>query len=137
PDGMRFEAGGTRWIAESESRRLVVPAGASIALSSAEQSNSSIVMDSEGILKLYRKLEPGIQPDVEVARFLTRERAFPHVPALLGSVRFEDASGGVTTAGMLQELVPGAVDGWRHALDVSRKYFAAKGGSEIPHPFAD
>jgi trehalose synthase-fused probable maltokinase len=118
-EGATFEQHGVRWIVASEGKApLVVPPTASVTLSSAEQSNSSVVMDSEAILKLYRRLEPGIHPDVEVTRFLTIERNFVNVPVLLGTIRFEDSSGGgVTIAGMLQEYVVGAVDGWSYALD--------------------
>jgi maltose alpha-D-glucosyltransferase/alpha-amylase len=133
PDAVIFAAGSLRWIVEAESQRLVVPDDARVALSTAEQSNTSIVIGEAAILKLYRKLEYGIQPDVEVARFLTRDRAFPHVPALLGSIRFEDPRG-VSVAGMLQELVPGAVDGWRYALEASRRFFET---DETRHPFSD
>jgi maltokinase len=133
-DGVSFDAGGATWRIRSESRRVVLPLDAPIRLSTVEQSNTSIILANEGILKLFRKLEPGIQPDVEVARFLTRERAFAHVPVLLGSVTFEDAAG-ETVAGMLQELVPGAVDGWSHALAASRAYFSAP-QAPASHPFA-
>lgn len=110
------EGSATRWIVESEGTKpLVVPPHARLTLASAEQTNSSIIIEGEAILKLYRKLEPGVHPDVEVTRFLTLERQFAHVPVLLGAIRFEDEAG-VTTAGMLQELVPGAVDGWTFAL---------------------
>jgi maltose alpha-D-glucosyltransferase/alpha-amylase len=117
-EGATFEQHGVRWIVASEGKApLVVPATAPVTLSSAEQSNSSVVIDREAILKLYRRLEPGIHPDVEVTRFLTIERKFVNVPVLLGTIRFEDSSGGgVTIAGMLQEYVQGAVDGWSYAL---------------------
>lgn len=119
--GEHFEDTGVRWIVESEGKKaLVVPPKVAITLSSAEQTNSSVIIDREAILKLYRRLEPGIHPDVEVTRFLTIERRFAHVPVLLGTIRFEDATG-VTIAGMLQELVPGAVDGWSYALDRLKK----------------
>jgi trehalose synthase-fused probable maltokinase len=133
--GAHFESGGTRWIVESESKQpLIVPAGAPIRLASSEQTNSSIIIDSEAILKLYRRVEPGIHPDVEVTRFLTLERLFVHVPVLLGSIRFEDADG-VTIAGMLQELVPGAVDGWTCVLDCTRGYFQGRHGRQAGLPF--
>jgi trehalose synthase-fused probable maltokinase len=133
--GAHFESGGTRWIVESESKQpLIVPAGASIRLASSEQTNSSIIIDSEAILKLYRRVEPGIHPDVEVTRFLTLERLFVHVPVLLGSIRFEDADG-VTVAGMLQELVPGAVDGWTYVLDCTLDYFHERDGRQAGLPF--
>jgi maltose alpha-D-glucosyltransferase/alpha-amylase len=151
--GASFEHKGARWIVESESRQpLVVPAASPVTLSTSEQTNSSVIIDSEAILKLYRRLESGIHPDVEVTRFLTIERRFPYVPVLLGTIRFEDSAGatgatgvtgvtgvagvtgvtGVTIAGMLQELVPGAVDGWTYALECTRAYFRAS--DEPPEP---
>ena len=125
--GAEFAEGETRWIVESVSATpFVVAPKASITLGTAEQTNTSVFIKPEAILKLYRRLEPGVHPDVEVTRFLTVERSFVHVPALLGEIRFEDASG-VTIAGMLQEMVPGAVDGWTYALEISRPYFTSAG----------
>ena len=133
--GMVFEEAGVRWRFVTEGRRaLVAPPGAAIRLSGAEQSNSSVIVDGLAILKLFRKLEPGIHPDVEVTRFLTIERQFVHVPVLLGTIAFEDSRGS-TIAGMLQELVPGAVDAWTYALTVSRAYFSGRGDASKP-PFA-
>ena len=125
---------GTRWIVESESAKpLVVPMDATVALSKSEQTNSSVIVDDAAILKLFRKLEPGVHPDVEVTRFLTIERGFVHVPVLLGSVRFEDSSG-TTMAGMLQELVPGATDGWSYALKLASAH-VNDSGSTTAIPF--
>lgn len=90
-----------------------------------------MIVEGHAILKLFRKLEPGIHPDVEVTRFLTIERQFVHTPVLLGTIAFEDARGN-TIAGMLQELVPGAVDAWTYALAVSRAYFSGRGDSSRP-----
>jgi trehalose synthase-fused probable maltokinase len=133
--GEAFEGNGTRWVAESEGKKaLIVPPNAPITLASAEQSNSSVILNREAILKLYRRVAPGIHPDVEVTRFLTIERLFVHVPVLLGTIRFEDASG-VSVAGMLQEYVQGAVDGWTYALDCSREYFNAADGQDPALPF--
>lgn len=137
--GATFENGATRWIIASEStQRLVVPAASPVTLSTSEQTNSSIIIDDEAILKLFRRLEPGIHPDVEVTRFLTIERRFPNVPVLLGTIRFEDAAG-VTTAGMLQELVPGAVDGWTYALSRARNFFERTHAATAPErlPFEE
>ena len=118
--------GAARWIVASETdAALVVPPRAKVTLVSTEQTNSSVIIEQAAILKLYRKLEPGINPDVEVTRFLTIERAFPHVPVLLGSIRFEDTAS-VTTAGMLQEFVPGAVDAWNYTLGRAREFLASE-----------
>ncbi len=81
----------------------------------AEQSNTSIVFDDELILKVFRRLEPGINPELEVLRFLT-EHGFANIAALGGWYAY---SGGVLSAtlGILQEYVRGGLDGWELALD--------------------
>lgn len=80
-----------------------------------EQSNTSVVFDDTLILKAYRRLEAGINPDLELLRFLT-ERGFANVPALRGwyaySGRLIDA-----TLGVLQDYVANARDGWELALE--------------------
>jgi len=135
--GETFAAGRARWIVQSESDRpLVVPASEEIRLASAEQSNSSLIIGNEAIVKLFRKLQRGVHPDVEVTRFLTVERRFLHTPVLLGTIHFADDEG-VAVAGMLMELVPGAMDAWRYALDCSRGYFEAPAGEDLPIPFED
>lgn len=84
----------------------------------AEQTNSSIVYDERMILKCYRRLEPGVNPELEVLRFLAG-RDFPHTPALLGW--FEHRGAPVdATLGVLQEFRAGASDGWDHVLHAVR-----------------
>jgi maltokinase len=79
-----------------------------------EQSNTSVVFGDELILKAYRRIEPGINPELELLRFLTQAR-FPHIAALAGWYAY---SGPLidATLGILQEFVPGATDGWELAL---------------------
>ena len=76
-------------------------------LVSSEQSNSSIVFDDALILKVFRRLEPGINPELEMLRFLT-EHGFRSIPALGGWYAY---SGGPLTAtlGLLQQYVAGAI----------------------------
>ena len=81
----------------------------------AEQSNTSIVFDDELILKAFRRLEAGINPELEILRFLT-ERGFQNVASLGGWYAY---SGGpiAATLGILQQFVRGGIDGWQLALD--------------------
>jgi trehalose synthase-fused probable maltokinase len=83
-----------------------------------EQSNTSIVFGDELILKAYRRLEAGINPELELLRFLT-ERDFPNIASLVGwyaySGRLIDA-----TLGVLQEFVSGGTGGWELALEELR-----------------
>ncbi|HEX4519105.1 MAG TPA: hypothetical protein VH063_05940 [Gaiellaceae bacterium] len=80
-----------------------------------EQSNSSVVLDESLIVKLYRRLEAGVNPELELLRFLALHE-FPNVPELAAwwsySGPLMDA-----TLGIAQRYVPGAVDGWTLALD--------------------
>ncbi|HET7571754.1 MAG TPA: phosphotransferase [Gaiellaceae bacterium] len=79
-----------------------------------EQSNSSVVFDEALILKVFRRLEPGINPELELLRFLG-ERGFRNIPALGGWYSY---TGGplAATLGLLQEYVVGGVDGWELTL---------------------
>ena len=81
----------------------------------AEQSNSSVVFDEELILKVFRRLEPGINPELEVLRFLT-ERGFANIAPLGGWYAYSGGPLGATL-GILQEYVRGGIDGWELALD--------------------
>ncbi len=75
-----------------------------------EQSNTSVVFDDRMILKCYRRLEPGINPEVEVLRFLAAHD-FANTPPLLGW--FEHRGPPLdATLGMLQHYQAGAQDGW-------------------------
>jgi maltose alpha-D-glucosyltransferase / alpha-amylase len=85
-------------------------------LSSAEQSNTSILYGKEYFLKLFRKLEPGENPDVEVGRFLTEVARFPHIPPFLGEISLTLANTEKTTLALLQGLVVDASDGWEWFL---------------------
>jgi trehalose synthase-fused probable maltokinase len=80
-----------------------------------EQSNTSIVFDDELIMKAFRRLEAGINPELEMLRFLT-EKGFRNIAALGGWYAY---SGGPidATLGVLQQYVRDAEDGWELALD--------------------
>ena len=124
----RLKLQGTQGVVDfhtaSDSAALGQELGAGRLVSS-EQSNSSVVFDDALILKVFRRLEPGINPDLEVLRFLA-SRGFKNVPALAGWYEY---SGGPLTAtlGLLQEFVAGAVDGWELALaeivDAPERFF--------------
>jgi maltokinase len=80
-----------------------------------EQSNTSVVFDDELILKVYRRLEAGINPELEMLRFLG-ERGFENMAALHGWYAYHGRPA-ESTLGILQEFVPDGLDGWDLALD--------------------
>lgn len=77
----------------------------------AEQSNTSIVYGRAFILKLYRKLHIGVNPDVEVSRFLCEKAGFTKTPAWSGSIHWATPAG-VMDIGILQQLVAGSRECW-------------------------
>jgi predicted trehalose synthase len=81
----------------------------------AEQSNSSVVFGEEQVLKVFRRVEPGVNPELEMLRFLST-RGFANIAALTG---WYDYSGELmqATLGIMQEFVGEARDGWQLALD--------------------
>jgi maltose alpha-D-glucosyltransferase/alpha-amylase len=88
--------------------------GAESRLSSAEQSNTSILYGSQAILKLFRHLRSGENPDVEVTRFLTNVAHFGHIPAHLGDIHLAPES---TTIAFLQAFAANQGDGWSWTLE--------------------
>jgi len=79
-----------------------------------EQSNTSVVFNEELILKVFRRLQPGLNPELELLRFLT-EREFPYIPPLGGWYAYVGRPL-EATLGIVQSFVPGAIDGWELAL---------------------
>ncbi|MDQ2842612.1 MAG: putative maltokinase [Acidobacteriota bacterium] len=92
-------------------------------VSRAEQSNTSIIYRDRYILKLFRKLEAGVNPDVEIGRFLT-EHGFKNTPAVLGALEYRAAGGANYGAGILQQFVPNKGDAWKFTLDSLGEFFA-------------
>ena len=84
----------------------------------AEQSNSSINLDDRMALKIYRRLQPGANPEVEIGRFLTDHARFMNAPPTLGVVEHVDSDGLVTAIAVLQRFVRNQGDAWSWTLDV-------------------
>jgi trehalose synthase-fused probable maltokinase len=92
-----------------------LPSDADARLMGVEQSNSSIVFADRLVLKVFRKLEPGVNPELEVLRFLTR-RGFSSIAPLHGWYEY-DGQALSTTLGVAQTFFADAVGGWELALD--------------------
>jgi maltose alpha-D-glucosyltransferase/alpha-amylase len=117
--GGRVEARASTALAEVDiSRPLPSRVG------SAEQSNSSILYGDKLILKLFRRLQPGENPDVEIGRFLTEVVHFEHVAPFLGEVFIVPANREKTTVAMLQGLVANHGDGWTWYLTRLADFFS-------------
>jgi len=90
---------------------------------SAEQSNTSIVYGDKLILKVFRRPEQGVNPDLEVGRVLTEQRPSVQVPSVAGFIEYRRNGGEPMTLGILQAYVPNEGDAWHFTLDNISTYF--------------
>ncbi len=90
---------------------------------SGEQSNSSMLFDNKFFLKLYRKIEDGLNPDVEINRFLTEQTDFVNVPAFVGSIEYRRAKAEPAVVCMLQRAAANEGDVWTRTVDAVGRYY--------------
>ena len=103
--------------AGNRSSELEIPDEAPVRRLGAEQSNSSLLVDERVMLKVYRRLQPGIHPELEIGRFLTDVAGFAHTPPLLGSLERTEAQGEPTALAAAFGFVANQGDGWSWTLD--------------------
>jgi maltose alpha-D-glucosyltransferase / alpha-amylase len=105
---------------------------------SGEQSNSSMLFENKFFLKLYRKLEDGVNPDVEVTRFLTDRANFANVPAFGGAIEYRRKKSEPTVVCLLQNAVVSERDAWTLTLDSVGRYYERVLGrkADLQNPIA-
>jgi maltose alpha-D-glucosyltransferase/alpha-amylase len=87
-----------------------------------EQTNSSVVFGEKLIMKLFRRLDPGTNPDMEILQLLTAQN-FPHTPALAGALEYRYGKKEPDTVAILTAYVPKAKDAWEYTQDVLSKFY--------------
>jgi maltose alpha-D-glucosyltransferase/alpha-amylase len=87
-----------------------------------EQTNSSVILGERLILKAYRRLQKGTNPDLEIGRYLTEKARFGNTPPLAGAIEYTGPDGETTTLGLLQGYVENQGDGWSYVLDYLDRY---------------
>jgi maltose alpha-D-glucosyltransferase/alpha-amylase len=90
---------------------------------SGEQSNSSMLFDNAFFLKLYRKIEDGLNPDVEINRFLTERTDFSNVPAFVGAIEYRRRKAEPAVVCMLQRAAANEGDVWTRSVDAVGRYY--------------
>jgi trehalose synthase-fused probable maltokinase len=88
-----------------------------------EQSNTSIAFGYRLILKLFRRVESGPNPDVEIGEFLTTRTAFKRAPRVAASIEYELAGEPVAHLAVAQQFVSSQSDGWTHALGELGRFY--------------
>ncbi|OGO30767.1 MAG: maltose alpha-D-glucosyltransferase [Chloroflexi bacterium RBG_16_56_11] len=89
----------------------------------AEQTNTSIVYGDKLIFKLFRQLGEGINPELEIGRFLTEKTAFTNVPPLVGALEYYQTNAKPISLAVLHGFVPSEGDAWRYTQDSLERYF--------------
>lgn len=90
----------------------------------ADQSNTSVLFGEEYFLKIFRHPDEGINPDLELTRFLT-EAGFEHIPAFAGGIELRRKSGESVTLGILQKYVPNQGDAFSYVLSGLNQFYEA------------
>lgn len=88
-----------------------------------EQSNTSIIYNTNLVLKIFRRIYISTNPDYEISRFLTERMDFKSSPAYTGSISVELSEGKITL-GLMQELVPNQGDAWQFMLEEVDRIFS-------------
>jgi maltose alpha-D-glucosyltransferase/alpha-amylase len=124
----KLTAGGARVEATpTKAYKQLAPSGEEpleVRLLHAEQSNTSIAFGESFVLKLYRRIDEGVNPDLEIGRFLT-ERGFENTAPVAGAIELKRSRRPATTLGILHGFVPNEGDAWSYTLDQLHGYVEA------------
>ncbi len=123
-------------------RRMLTAAQGALAphVLRAEQSNTSVVYGETFILKLYRRPGEGVNPDLEIGRYLTEQTSFRGIAPVVGSIEYQAPRREPVTIGMLQAFRPNQGDAWSFTIEELRSYLdealehRGEAAPELPSP---
>jgi maltose alpha-D-glucosyltransferase/alpha-amylase len=123
----KFKGAGTELVATTTSAFAALrggqPLDAPATPLGAEQSNSSIQIGEQFVLKLFRKVENGINPDVEVGRFLTEHTEYANAPQVAGAIELRSEHTEPLAVAVLHGYVPNQGTAWKLTLDALKRFY--------------
>ena len=102
----------------------------------AGSSNTVLQLGGRLFLKCYRRLRPGVNPELEVGRFLTEVAHFPHIVPLAGAVEYIAADDTATTVMLLQGFMRNQGDLWTYTANYLGRFLEERGTGAAPAPDA-
>jgi len=89
----------------------------------AEQSNTSVVYGQSLIMKLFRRVEDGLNPDLELGRYLGERAGFANTPPVAGALEYQSDGSEPATLAIVHRFVPNEGDAWQYTLDVLGRFY--------------
>jgi maltose alpha-D-glucosyltransferase/alpha-amylase len=99
-----------------------------------QSSNTVVTFGDRLFLKGYRRLQPGVNPELEVGRFLTEVARFPNCVPVAGAIEYTGADGTLMTLALLQAYVANQGDGWSYTLDYLDRFLEGQRTAAEPPP---
>ena len=121
----RFKANGTELLAEPSKVFRDVHGAVELepTILRREQSNTSVTFGDRLILKLIRRVTEGLNPDLEISRFLTEKAEFSYTPAFAGALQLRKGRAEPAMVGIIHGLVANEGDAWSYTQDSLARYF--------------
>ncbi|MFH2137864.1 MAG: maltose alpha-D-glucosyltransferase [Candidatus Omnitrophota bacterium] len=123
----RIASGGTSLIGKTGKKFKTLLGNLKMPLPSvilkAEQSNTSILYGKTFYMKLFRKIECGINPDIEITKYLTEEKNAQNTPLFSGQIEYINRDKEAMSICLLQNYIPSESDAWKYTLDHVKNYF--------------
>ncbi len=91
-------------------------------LQNTPEGNATVIFGDKIVLKYFRRVGPGVNPELEIGRFLTGKN-FAYSPTLLGAIEYQDASKNEMTLAVAKTFVPHAKNAWKFTLDALSRYY--------------
>jgi maltose alpha-D-glucosyltransferase/alpha-amylase len=114
-------------------RQLRVTAAADLrpALERDERGSTTMVYGDQLVVKLYRRIQEGVNPDVEVSRFLAEHTAFDGAPPVVGVVEYRQGRAAPATVAIVRGFRPHRGDAWALAVEHARR-FVERAAAQLP-----